>query len=126
MIKPTPRPMTNEECREYFVQCLLSLADYWADNSNVPDARDKCRGIAFSFLVMLDGGVTRLPAFNVSPAPHPDDAKYYREHGKNWWPDGLVFNDCQLHEIFHQIAEAKDAAAPPENHPPIEDPPASP
>jgi hypothetical protein len=62
-----------------------------------------CRfeGLAFSLLVILDGG-TDLPGFKLSPDPHPSDKEFNQKRGENWFP-----KDCdiagELHELFRNF-----------------------
>jgi len=115
-----PRPMTIEEMREAFLDQLETYVNYWTTIPNPmgvsgeTEAQARVRGLAFSFLVMLDGGTLDLsafnlvpvmldggtldlPAFNLVPDPHPDDEEFHREEGENWWVPQVI-NDCQLHD----------------------------
>jgi len=69
-------------------------------------------GLVHSILVMLDGcaASSGLPAFDLSPSPHPDDEAYYRKEGRNWWPTGTVLNDCHLHDLWYKpnLGSARD------------------
>lgn len=97
-----PRAYTAEEARAMFLEHAHSIATYWA---NVPNKTptERCHGVVFSLLVMLDGGSGGMPGFDVYPAPHPDDMDYLERQGENWWSDADVINDCQLHEQYVKI-----------------------
>jgi hypothetical protein len=44
-------------------------------------------GLAFSILVMLDGGSAMLPGFVVAPLPDPSDKDYHIMKGENYFPE---------------------------------------
>ena len=93
-----PRQYTREECREMFLDEIRASVRYWLGEKSVPTAKEKLEGLAFSILVILDGG-TGLPGMKVTPNPHEDDAEFHREQGENWWPDGVDIGGG-LHEEF--------------------------
>jgi len=93
------RAYTKEEVREQFLDHIRTLVNYW-DKEGGRDSKDKLEGLAFSFLTLLDGCAC-LPAFDISPSPHPEDREYYQENGENWYEDNMVINDdTMMHEIF--------------------------
>ncbi|MBD3261177.1 MAG: hypothetical protein GF334_05760 [Candidatus Altiarchaeales archaeon] len=104
-----PREMTVEECREIFMRQVASIAAYWA---RVPGRTDleKCNGVAFSILSMLDGSNVDIPAFDLIPSPHGSDEEFHRDEGENWWPRAPdevretlpIINDTMLHEMWHR------------------------
>ena len=94
-----PRAYTEEEVRAKVIAHVSAVAEYWASLPN-QTPRERCDGVAFSLLVMLDGGSMDLPAMDVSLAPHPDDKPFHEACGENWFEPGMMFNDCQLHELF--------------------------
>lgn len=107
-----PRAYTVDEMRQMFLEQLDGITKYWATcDVNQPEfkavvaakgeALYRLEGLAFSFLVMLDGGTMDLPSFNLSPSPHSSDKAFNQGEGKNWWPDDdVVINNCQLHELW--------------------------
>lgn len=97
-----PRAYTAEEVREKFLDYVRALSRYWATLPGDKTPQERLDGLAFSILVAIDGGSTHLPAFDLAPAPHPDDEDFYRRRGENWYEAGVVINDCQLHELFYQ------------------------
>jgi len=95
------REYTEEEVRKMFLNHIRGLAAYW-DSVEGRTSREKLDGLAFSILVMLDGG-SALPGFDVSPSPHPSDKEFHIDEGTNYFPsDG----ECQiagcLHEEYHK------------------------
>jgi len=98
-----PRAKTKQEARKEFLDHIHSSSEYWA---NLPDLtpQERCDGIAFSILVMLDGGNMDLPAMNVSLCPHPDDKEFLKSEGENWFKPYMVINDdCELHHLYARL-----------------------
>ena len=95
------RAKTAEEVRAEFIAILKTYAAYWA---SLPDKSpyERCDGMAFSMLALLDGSAMGFPAVDISLSPHPDDKAYCQTNGKNWHEHGMVINDCQLHELFYE------------------------
>lgn len=95
------RAKTVEEVREEFLNIVRETARYWA---NVSDRtiEEKCDGVAFSILVLLDGQTCGFPAVDMYPAPHKDDKEYSKENGINWYDPKKKFNDCYLHDLFYK------------------------
>lgn len=101
------REYTKEEVREMVLWHMRNLARYWARQEGTP--LDKCEGVVFSVLSMLDGS-TGLPAFDLVARTHPDYKGFQIAEGENYIPDGLVINDdCQLHELFYSNQNAAKA-----------------
>lgn len=105
MVNKKPRAYTEEEVREKFLNQIRSLITYWngESGSNVPKehtSRERMEGLVHSILVMFDGGSGMMPAFNISVVSTDDDMEFFKEQGENWYVDGQVINDCQLHEEF--------------------------
>lgn len=102
---PKPRAMTAEECRTALFAHIAATCKYWETIDLPVSRRDsseinyRLTGFLHSILVIFDGG-TVLPAFDISPSPHPDDEEFHRSEGDNWWPTGVVINDVALHETF--------------------------
>lgn len=93
------RAKTAKEVRKEFLKHIHAVSEYWA---NLPDKtpQERCDGVAFSILVTLDGESADFPAFNVSLSPHPNDKKFLESHGENWYEDGMVINDFELHGMY--------------------------
>lgn len=94
------RAFTKDEVREQVLAHIRNVSHYWAAEQNAGTVRERCEGVAFSVLSMIDG-CTDLPAFDIVVRPHPDDKQFCIEEGENYMPDGLVINDdCHMHELF--------------------------
>lgn len=88
MAKPArSRCMTREECRAALLDHLEGIARYCTAETRVATVRDKIDLAIFSVLAAIDGSAIALPAFNLYPAPHPNDRAYHRQQGTNWWPE---------------------------------------
>lgn len=114
-----PRAYTKKEMRAMFIAHLTHTAKYWAtvDLSRPEfqkgiqeqgEALYRLEGFLFSVLVALDGGAG-LPGFDLIPSPHPTDEQYHKDNGQNWWPAGVVINNCQLHDIFSTGRDPEDS-----------------
>ena len=104
-----PRALTVEEMRAMFLGQVHMMVAYWADPDRCGHPAERntrgymrhgVEGFAHSLMVTLDGGSGGLPAFDLVPSPHPDDEAFARGEGENWWPAGVVINECQLHELL--------------------------
>ena len=98
-----PRAFTAEEIRNEVLDHLRTMSRYWSKLPN-KTPRELCDGMAFSFLSMLDGCSIGIPAYNLVTSPHPDDEQYCKDNGENWYPTGLVINDCMLHELYYAFS----------------------
>lgn len=97
------RAKTKQEARKEFLEHIQNCSEYWA---NLPDKtpQERCDGLVFSILAMLDGDSMALPAMDVSFHPHPDDKEFLKGEGENWHDPHIVINDdCQLHELWHSL-----------------------
>ncbi len=93
-----PRAWTAEEARKMFLAHLQGCAEYWAKLPNKTPL-ERTEGVLFSMLVCIDGGTMPLPGMDIVLRPHEEDERFNRvELGHNWFVDGMVINDCQLHE----------------------------
>lgn len=91
------RAKTAEEVRKEFLDYLGVTIKYWC---SLPDKtkEDACDGVVFSILNIFDGTTIRFPAMDIVLKPHPGDQEYCRAENKNWYEDGMVINNCMLHE----------------------------
>ena len=96
-----PRASTECEVRAEFLSHVHLLANYWA-TLPYKSAQERCDGLAFSILSMIDGCNAGLPAFEISLSPHQDDKEYHRQEGENGYEPGMVINDCMLHEMWYK------------------------
>lgn len=99
----TPRAYTADEVRDMLLQHSVDLARYWATTPGVNTVEERCEGVVFSMLVMLDGGTGDLPGFTLTPTPHEDDKAYCISQGENWF-EPVVINDV-LHEHLHRFVK---------------------
>jgi len=100
-----PRVKTKQEAQKEFLDHIHSSSEYWANLSDLTP-QERCDGVAFSILVMLDGESMELPAMDVSLNPHPDDKEFLKSEGENWFEPHMVINDdCELHHLY--VAETR-------------------
>jgi hypothetical protein len=85
---------------EYWLATDLSRPEFKAEIAKVGEARYRMDGLVFSILVLIDGGTGAMPPMDLIPTPHPDDEEFNRNRGANWWPSGVVINECQLHDLW--------------------------
>jgi hypothetical protein len=103
-----PRAYTAEEMRDKILDHVRTMAAYWA---NLPDTdpatgrtqtvQDRCEGVAFSILSMLDGCTSHIPSITLKLEPHEDDKKFHQDEGENWVEPGMELS-FMLHEHFHK------------------------
>lgn len=113
MTNADPRAYTEAEVRERFLAQVRTLVSYWAGEhplSNVPEnytTLERCDGVAFSLLAVIDGGDPELPAFTLTPRPHDEDAEYHRRRGENWYPDGVDISGALHDHLNRQPGESR-------------------
>lgn len=105
-----PRAYTAEEVHERLLAHARTMALYWA---TLPDRdpatghplsiRDRCEGVAFSLLVMLDGDSMVLPRVRLALDPHPEDQEFLKGEGENWFEPGQEI-EGPFHEFFYKRA----------------------
>ena len=96
-----PRAYTEEEVREKLLNHFRALSKYWATLDRPRSIQERCDGLVFSILSIFDGSSADLPAFDISPAPHPSDKQYYIDNDENWYEKGMIINECQMHEQWY-------------------------
>lgn len=98
-----PRAYTAEEVRDKLLAHVRAMVAYWdtvTTNEGPMTQRERLDGLAFSILVMLDGDTMDLPAFDLYPAPHPEDKAFHQQEGENWFdPECPV--SYALHEFYY-------------------------
>ena len=102
MSQEEPREYTEDEVREKFLKHIIDLIGYWHNLPAEKTMRERMEGLAFSILVSLDGESLAVPAFQVIPAPHPDDKDYLQSIGENWFPHNCDISGC-LHDTFCRL-----------------------
>lgn len=100
------RAYSEEEIRDQVIAHIHMIVDYWEKVEPLRSRRDaetelhaRLSGIAFSILTMLDGEAASLPGFAVMAVPHPDDKKFHKENGENWYPKNVDIGGA-LHEYY--------------------------
>lgn len=78
----------TEELREQFIRKIQELVDYW---SKIPGLApgDRCDGVAFSILNLLDGG-DALPRFTLSAQHYGGEAV-------------IINEDCDMHDEYAEV-----------------------
>lgn len=91
-------PKTEQEVLKDFLTKLHVLSEYWAKQEGTK--QDVCDGLVFSILNIFDGTSIDFPAMDIVLRPHPDDKEYHKSCGEDWFKDGMVINDCELHGMY--------------------------
>jgi hypothetical protein len=94
-----PEAKTVEQVRAEFMNQIRGAAEYWSLPQEL-SAKERCDGLAFSILVIIDGGTLPLPGMDLVLRPHSEDKAYCQGRGEDWYEDGMVINVCQLHELL--------------------------
>jgi hypothetical protein len=98
--RTTFRPLTKDECRELLFDYLIGVAKYWETDSRAKNLEDRMLGLVFSILSMIDGEHAGMPSFILSPNPHPQDKRFYKEViCQPWWPSRANLSGS-LHDEF--------------------------
>jgi hypothetical protein len=89
------------EVKDELLDHIRCVADYWA---RLPDKtpKERCDGVAFSILTMIDGCSGGMPAFDLLVSPHEDDKKYNIDNGNDYYQPKMMINDCMLHDEFYK------------------------
>ena len=96
------KEITKENARTIFLENVRVIARYWATTRDGGDVANRCDGVAFSILSLIDG-CSSMPSMDIVLRPHPDDMEFCKSEGMDWYVDGMAINDnCLLHEFFHQ------------------------
>lgn len=108
-----PRPYTEKEILEQFLDEIRGLIRYWATlpkpfiAPGETDVQARLSGLAFSILAMLDGCHGSMPAFRVIPCPNQADEQFNRDEGENWYPYPAQTNDIDISGGLHEQLTAK-------------------
>lgn len=98
----TPRAKTKDEVVSEFIETCKGIAKHWATTKTKTEF-DRCNGVVFSMLALIDGCNVSLPAMNLSLQPHESDKAFFEEEGENWYQQGMEFNsDTFLHELYYK------------------------
>lgn len=98
-----PRPYTEAEAVQLYLERFRRIAKYWAEVPNQTDL-ERCQGAVFSILTLIDGA-TIVPGLILTPNPHPDDKEYFEAEGQNWFEPGMKLNPG-WHEMFFEKQDA--------------------
>ena len=93
------REKTIEEVKDDILGYIKINVQYWEKFKNEKMIKEMLEGIVFSILVMFDGE-GELPAMDIIIKPHPDDKDYLMERDENWYLDGMIIGDGDLHELW--------------------------
>lgn len=99
---PTPRAFTPAEARVLFLENIERIVQHWANDKRTKTALDKCDGVAYSILTLIDGDHGSFPAMDLRMSPNPTDKDDCIKHGENWYEPGQIINNCALHEEYRQ------------------------
>lgn len=96
-----PRALTADEVRDILLKQIKALVHYWSSDAvgAFRPARERCDGVAFSILSMLDGSTLDIPGVDLVFRPHADDKQYSIDNGENWIEPGTTVSDT-LHEHY--------------------------
>lgn len=96
------REYTLEEVREEFIGNLRELSTYWATLHGDRPVKERCDGLVFSILTLLDGMSSGSCGFKIIPDPHPEDKQYHMDNEENWYPfEGDIRENVMMHEEFY-------------------------
>lgn len=98
------REFTREEVQDKFLTQVEAYVKYWSSQEG-KSKEEALRGLAFSLLVILDGGSMNLPGFHVIPMSSEEDRAYYIENNMNYYPefDGDEVDCCDIAGGLHEI-----------------------
>lgn len=108
-----PRALTVWEARTRFLNHVMGIIHHWEYESRTPDLHGKMEGMAFSMLVMLDGGSGDMPGFIVAPRGTKEDEEFIASIGEDWWTyvpqdvERKIQSDISgsLHDEFTKVCE---------------------
>lgn len=93
------RELTEKETQVRFLDVVCQSVRWWSKSNTSRD--EALQGVAFSILVLLDGGGA-LPGSKVILDPHPDDKDYLKSQGDDWFPtDTDIAGD--IHSMFNKV-----------------------
>ena len=102
--------MTTDEIRTEFLDHLRAMVRYWASDGRAVTPLDKLNGLAFSFLVAIDGGAEGLSgAWHLVPDGSEEDLEDEEWDGVYPVNDtsklkGVITRGVQLHNIWHDAS----------------------
>lgn len=103
------REFTKEEVRDQVLKHVKTMVAYWSA-IDLPPA-DKCDGIAFSILTMIDG-VASVPPLSLWVDTSEEWQQECKENGEDYYPLKVCINDdVMLHELYTSMP---DVVLPPQ------------
>ena len=101
MTSNEPQPYTAEEVRQKMLSLMRAYIGVWLKEDRATE-RERMEGLVFSILNIFDGTTPDLPAMDIVLRPHPDNRQFAIDEGERWYEDGMVINDCLLHEAWRK------------------------
>lgn len=95
-----PRAYTSDELRDRLLDHVRTITEFWADPKLDRDIQERCNGVAFSILAMLDGSSEGIPCVDLVFQPTDAAKDYDIKQGQNWIEPGTVVADT-LHDHFY-------------------------
>jgi len=96
-----PREYTLNEVRSKFIEAVNNLVELHTVAKS--DKKTALHTLAGDILLLIDGGLGEIPTFLLAPLPHEDDKTYYKEIGKNYYPENLEKNiNCNISGFLQQ------------------------
>lgn len=92
---------SEKEVRDKFLRQIKAIANEWSRYENKSN-KERCEGVAFSILALIDGCSIGFPAINMLLAPHPDDKQYFTDNDEDYFEEGMLINNCCLHDLFYK------------------------
>ena len=80
------KELTRDEVQDKFLSQVESYVHYW-NTLEHKSKEEALKGLAFSIMVILDGGSMNIPALAVIPFPHPSDKEYHMDNDEEYYPD---------------------------------------
>jgi hypothetical protein len=99
-----PRAFTEEEACQTFIDSIRGIINYWDSEPRATGMQRKefCESVVLSILILFDGTSTQMPALDIVLRPHESDKQFHIDEGENWYEDGMVINDCNLHDLWYE------------------------
>ncbi len=108
-----PRALTREEVRDLFMEQAVAMMRYWQETdlqrdfaTKQDEINQRCHGLLFSILNILDGNSGFMPGFLVVASPHESDEPYHRDEGRNWFPpvpEGVEEKVVDIGGALHEV-----------------------
>lgn len=102
-----PREYTKDEVKEKLIKHLCGVLEYWYNEIETNDTRDKMEGLLFSILSTLDGSSMDIPGFKLIPSIDPTDKDFHIKMGENWYNDKDDIGGY-LHELLSRYGPSEE------------------